>query len=324
MKLPGLNAGAVRSSITGHMEKVTFLDQPNCYRLTNGTIDLVVSTDIGPRVLRYGFCGAENILGEYPDLSTPTALGDWKPWGGHRLWVAPEEMPESYAPDNSPIEFDIIGEHSIRLRQPIDQAGFEKEITIALAEEGSQVSLVHRLTNHKQSTVRVAPWAITILRGGGTTIIPQEPFRSHDDCLVPARSIVLWYFTDLTDPRVTLGRKFLRLRTEEDRTHPQKIGAANRQGWCAYHHQGTRMLFLKTFAYNEKATYPDFGANVESYTAGSYMEVETLGPLVDLQPGASTEHTERWHLFREVKLGSTEEEIADGIAQAAAGLIPVH
>ena len=295
------------------IEKLTFLGQPNCYRFSNGTIDLIVSTDVGPRVLRYGFCAAENMLGEYPGLSTPTALGDWKPWGGHRLWVAPEEMPQSYAPDNSPIRFDILGEHGIRLMQPTDQAGFEKEIIVELAETGTQVSLRHRLTNRNRSTLRVAPWAITIVRGGGVTLIPLEPFRSHDDCLVPAQSIVLWYFTDLTDSRITLGRNFLRLRTDKDRAEPQKFGAANRQGWCGYHHKASRTLLIKTFSYHHQATYPDFGANVETYTAGDYMEVETLGPLQDLQPGAATEHTERWHLFGDIKIGATDAEIESAI-----------
>jgi hypothetical protein len=295
------------------IERLTFLGLPNCYQLSNGTVNLIVSTEVGPRLLYYGFCGAENMLGEYPDLSTPTELGDWKPWGGHRLWVAPEEMPQSYAPDNSPIGFDIVGEDGIHLMQPTDKAGFEKEMTIELAQSGTQVSILHRLTNRNHSTLRVVPWAITILRGGGVTLIPQEPFRSHDDCLVPARSIVLWYFTDLNDPRLTLGPKFLRLRTDKGRPHPQKIGAANRQGWCAYHHDATGMLLVKTFSCKEGATYPDFGANVETYSAGDYMEVETLGPLQDLQPGASTEHTELWHLFRGVKIGTSDDEIEAAI-----------
>lgn len=296
------------------IEQVNFLGHAKSWRLSNGTVDLVVPTEIGPRILRYGFAGAENMLGEYPDLQTATAMGDWRPWGGHRLWVAPEEMPQSYAPDNSAVECDLRGERGIHLRQPTDRAGYEKEMTIELSESGSEVTIKHRLTNRTGATVRVAPWAITILRGGGVTLIPQEPFRSHDDCLVPARSVVLWYFTDLTDPRITLGRRFLRLQTDPEKADPQKFGAADRRGWCAYHHTATRTLFVKTFSYDEGATYPDFGANVETYTAGDYMELETLGPLQELEPGAATEHTERWQLFREVEIGRTDEEIEAALA----------
>ena len=72
------------------MEKITYLDLPNCYRLSNGTAELVFTTDVGPRVIRYAFVGGENVLGECPAESVVTELGEWKPWGGHRLWAAPE------------------------------------------------------------------------------------------------------------------------------------------------------------------------------------------------------------------------------------------
>ena len=85
------------------VERVTYLNQPNCIRLSNGTVEVVITTAIGPRVIRYAFIGGDNILGEVPDLTTKTALGDWKPWGGHRLWIGPEGMPLSYSPDNDPV-----------------------------------------------------------------------------------------------------------------------------------------------------------------------------------------------------------------------------
>lgn len=48
------------------LEKLTYLGLPNCYKLSNDVIELIVTTAIGPRVLRYGFFGEENILGEIP------------------------------------------------------------------------------------------------------------------------------------------------------------------------------------------------------------------------------------------------------------------
>jgi hypothetical protein len=70
--------------------------------LSNGAAEVVVTTDVGPRIIRYARAGGENMLAELPDAVTRTALGDWKAWGGHRLWHAPEGMPRSYAPDNAP------------------------------------------------------------------------------------------------------------------------------------------------------------------------------------------------------------------------------
>ena len=75
------------------MEKVNYLGQPDCYRLSNGTVELVVTTNVGPRILRYAFAGGENILGEVPESTVQTELGEWRPLGGHRLWTAPEASP---------------------------------------------------------------------------------------------------------------------------------------------------------------------------------------------------------------------------------------
>ncbi len=34
-------------------EKIAYFNQPNCYRLSNNTAEVIFTTDIGPRVIRY-------------------------------------------------------------------------------------------------------------------------------------------------------------------------------------------------------------------------------------------------------------------------------
>ena len=62
---------------------------------------------------------------------------------------------------------------------------------------------------------------------------------------------------------------------------------------------------MKRFGWLKDATYPDFGSNTGTYTAGTFIELETLAPLSRLAPGASAEHTERWFLFRNVDVGTS-------------------
>ena len=287
------------------IEKVRYFNQPNCYRLSNGTVEVIVTTDIGPRVIRYSFLNADNIFGEVPETSVKTELGEWKPWGGHRLWTAPEAMPRSYSPDNTPIEYKIEGGNSIRLTQAVEpKTGIQKEMTVTLNPTGTGVSVHHRLINRNLWAIDVSPWAMTIMRSGGTAILPQEPYRSHDDYLLPARPVVFWHYTKLTDPRWTFGDKYIRLKVVEQMAESQKVGIANKQGWAAYHHGTT--LFVKRFPYQEGANYPDYGSNNEVYTAGSFVEVETLGMIHHLEAGASAEHTERWYLFPNIQIGTTE------------------
>jgi hypothetical protein len=295
------------------VEKVACLGQPNCYRLSNGQVEVVVTTDVGPRIIRYGFIGGDNILGEIPQDAVTTELGTWKPWGGHRLWTAPEGMPRSYSPDNNPVKY-TIERNRVRLLQDVEPAtGIQKEIVVTLDASGPGVTIGHRITNRALWAIDVAPWALTIMNGGGTVILPQEPYRSHDEYLLPARPLVLWHYTDLTDPRFTIGRKYIRLRTDERLKEPQKIGVANKQGWGAY--LRNRTLFVKRFAWRTGATYPDFGSNAETYTAGTFIELETLGPLERLEPGTSVDHEERWTLFRDVDIGTTEETLDAAITR---------
>src|SRR4029077_2022034 len=112
--------------------------------------------------------------------------------------------------------------------------GLQKQILVSLGPGGTRVRLVHAITNHGARAVTLAPWAITILAAGGETILPQEPYRSWDEEIAPARPLVLWHYTDLRDPRFGFGTRLLRLRADETRPAPQKIGVLDRQGWAAY------------------------------------------------------------------------------------------
>jgi len=323
-ELAAVLLGAIVCGVTASaqvkVEKVQCLGQPNCYRLANKSVEVVVTTDVGPRIIRYANIGDENLLGELPSDAVKTEFGTWKPWGGHRLWTAPEAMPRSYSPDNDPVAHTIDG-NTIRLVQPIEpKTGIQKEITVTLDPEGSGVTVAHRLTNKGVWDVEVAPWALTIMNGGGEVIIPQEPYRSHDDYLLPARPLVLWHYTDLADPRWTIGKKYIRLRTNEQMKEPQKIGVGNRQGWAAYLRK--RTLFVKRFPWVENGTYPDFGSNTETYTAGSFIELETLAPLTRLAPNQSADHTERWFLFGNVDAGQSEETLERALQPALAATRP--
>lgn len=298
------------------MEQVSCLGLPNCYRLTNGTVEVTVATDVGPRVLGYGFVGGENLLGEVPEAVITTAFGDWKPWGGHRLWAAPEVNPRSYVPDNAGVEFEFEGETKVRLIGPPEaQTGLRKVVSVTLDADGSGVTVRHRIMNLGQWAVELSLWALTIMNagGGGEVIIPQEPYRSWGHHVLPARPLVLWHYTDLTDARLKLGRKFIRLRTDAAAEDPVKIGATNKQGWAAYLRGST--LFVKRHPYEEGATYPDYGSNVEAFTAGPFIELESLSPVRRLEPGATASHEERWHLFRDFDAGATEDSLADALAR---------
>ncbi len=280
------------------LKKVAYQGWPNCYQLSNGLVDLIVTTDVGPRIIRFGFTGGGNEFREFPEMMGQTGGDTWLIYGGHRLWHAPEEMPRTYYPDNAPVALE---EHDglVRLiQQPEPTTGIQKEIDLRLMAGEARAIITHRLRNTGLWAIELAPWALTVMAPGGVAVIPLPPRGSHAENLQPTSTLTLWAYMDMADPRWTWGRSFVLLRQDPTASGPQKIGARVPDGWTAYARDGR--LFVKMFEYKPDARYPDFDSPVEVYTDAQILEVETLGPLSKLAPGASVEHVEQWFLFKDV------------------------
>jgi hypothetical protein len=287
--------------------KVNYRGWENSYRLSNDVIDLVVTTDVGPRIIRCGFVDDENEFKEFADQSGRTGGDEWRSYGGHRFWHAPEDPSRTYFPDNSAVAFEQVGD-LFRLIQPVEPTtGIQKEIDILLSPESASVRVTHRLRNLNASSVELAPWAISVMEVGGTSILPLPPRRSHQESLVPSFTLTYWAYTDLSDPRWRIGRAFIMLRQDPTREGPQKIGLMAPAGWIAYARK--RHLFVVRAAYDPGAVYPDFGSSLETYAAVDMLEVETLGPMARIEPHAFVEHVEDWLLFRDVPTPENDADV---------------
>lgn len=295
-----------------HITKDNYRGWENSYRLSNDLIDLVVTTDVGPRIIRFGFVGGDNEFKEYPSQRGLVGGDEWRIYGGHRLWHAPEVPPRNIFPDNSPVVLEEHGPY-VRVIQSVETTtGIQKEVDIALAPESATVRVTHRLRNLNLWSVELAPWAVSVMDAGGTAILPLPPRMSHDENLLPTNTLTMWAYTDLADPRWRIGKSFVLLRQDPTRESPQKVGLMAPAGWIAYAHKGH--LFISRVAYLPGATYPDLGSSLETYTDGEMLEVETLGPLVKLEPQATVEHVEDWYLLKDVP---TPDNDADVLAQIA-------
>lgn len=288
-------------------EVVAYGGWDRCVRLTNGQIELLVTAEVGPRVIRFGFLNGPNEFVEFAEDMGKTGGDTWRPYGGHRLWHAPEAKPRTYAPDNAPVEWDFT-DGELRITQAVEAStGIQKQLSIRMDTDANRVHIRHRLTNRGLWSVTLAPWALSMMAPGGRAIVPQEAFRSHSEWLLPARPFVMWHYTNLADPRWTLSARYVQLRQDTGMPNPQKFGARVSAGWAAYCN-GDR-VFLKRFGLTPDATYPDYGCNAEFFTNDAFLEVESLGPLVTLEPGESVDHEENWYLFKGVTIGTTDDAI---------------
>lgn len=290
-------------------EKISFGGWNNCIRLRNDQIELIVTTDVGPRIVYFGFRGGENLLYLNPEHAGKQGGNEWRIYGGHRLWLSPEIYPTTFVPDNDPVPYRIDGEQLILTQQEDPLTGMVKELEISLRSDSNEVSLVHRLIKNSKKEMEVAPWAITAFVKNGYAIIPQEPYIEEDDYFLPARPLVLWHYATMGDSRLSWGNKFIIARQDPEYASPQKFGVLNKQGWSAYllHDQ----LFIKKFDYVKEGTYPDYGCNNEVYLNDKLIEVESLGPISILKAGSSVSHKETWALSK-VNFSNISEEVLSG------------
>jgi hypothetical protein len=291
------------------MQKIEYEGWPNCIRLFNNELELIITTVVGPRIIRCGFINGENLLYVSEEDKGKTGGSQWRIYGGHRLWHAPEVMPRTYFPDNHEVGFTWNGK-MLKLIQPLESTtGIIKEMEITLDPVSNHVEILHRLINKNLWTVETSLWAITAHAPGGKAILPQEPYIDPADYLLPARPIVLWHYTNMNDPRWIWGNKYIQLKHESTHKTEQKTGILNKQGWAAYIRNND--LMIKRFDYNPDAQYADYGCNNEFYVNGDLLEIETLGPVQQIAPDDCAEHVEHWLItrYKGEKMDESEESI---------------
>ncbi len=287
-------------------EKIQYGGWDNCYRLANDQVDLVVTGDVGPRVIRFGFIGQPNMFKEFPDQLGKTVGDQWMPFGGHRLWHAPESQPRTYYPDFDAVLIQNIENGLIATQKPEPTTGIQKQIEIRLSPDKPEVTLKQRLYNHNLWAVDCATWSVTVMAPGGVAILPLPPRGPHPDFLLPTSSLSIWPYTNLSDPRWMLGEKFILLRQDATSSKPQKLGLYTIAGWGAYANQG--YLFKKQVPIHFQGLYPDLGANFEVFTNSKMLELETLGPIETIQPKGHIELQEHWTLYNDIPPIHTEAD----------------
>ena len=298
------------------MDVIEYRGWKNNLLLTNGAVELVVTLDVGPRVIAYRLPGGFNVMKNYDSMMGGTGEAEWQIRGGHRFWLAPEDLTRTYFPDNRPVKWEAIGTHAARFTPPPEiEYGVQKVMELRLAPTGTKVEVTLRVTNTGTAPTELAPWGPTVMAPGGIEILPLPPKKNHPGHpskakspadYAPNQELILWPYFDFADTRWTFGKRYAFLRQDVNKG-PTKIGLAHREGWVAYLNSG--VLFVKRFDYREGAVYPDRGTRYQTFSNEDMLEMETVGELVTLAPGASAELTESWELHGGVPPVNTEVDV---------------
>jgi hypothetical protein len=122
------------------------------------------------------------------------------------------------------------------------------------------------------------------------------PRGTHPEMLEPTNPLIMWAFTDLRDERYTFLEKYFVLKQYPDNSSLRSVGHFNEKTWGAYL-LGSDLFIKKVNGVAGKA-YPDMGCSYETFTRHDMLEIETLGPLTKVAPGAVLEHVELGHFIR--------------------------
>ncbi len=286
--------------------------------ISDGVTEAYITVDIGPRIIRYGFIGEQNMLNDTmhsTEEKTGGAAFDkyyykgayWYNYGGMRLWFSPESTPGSYYPDNDPVEYVLTDKGAIFMPMPQKENGVQYKITVEY--EKGKLAVTSEITNISKKPKKFAVWALSVSALGGTLIIPQS---RTDTGLLHNRQISVWPYTDLRDKRLYLGNKYVTL-VQKKIDKAIKIGFNVVDKKVYYALKNTVMTHEIPFV--KDALYPDNNINFETYSCKTFTEVEVLSPLKEIAPGESNTLKEYWSLAKtDKKLNpKNEEEIEEYI-----------
>lgn len=273
-----------------------------CIELSAGGRKLIVTVDVGPRIVYYGddehnifFLDKENSIsqkGEFFDSNFKKGEC-WKIYGGHRLWRSPEDM-RSYAPDNYPVSIEVSDSGVVTLTSSVEKlTGIQKTIVIQMDDNGD-VTVTHSFTNKKSENEYCSLWALSVLKAGGVAICPV----GHEETgLLANRNFVYWsYCDDHNDDRYKVTREYFSLKQDVNCKNAFKVGIFNPYGKQGYYVDGG--LFVKSFTPSPDEIHPDCNCNLESYTSNLMLELESLSPLYNIAPGDTVSHVEHWKYIR--------------------------
>jgi hypothetical protein len=298
-------------------------------RLSGAAIALRVVADVGPRVVELRTPNGASLFHLREREVGGRGETTWRFRGGWRLWIAPERRATTYALDNAACAVSVDA-GTVRVTGPVQpEAGIQKTVALTVDPVAPHVQVASTVTNVGATPVSYAPWTLAALRPGGRAFVPLDvgPPEAFDH----VRRVVLWSYATFGDPRYAIGDALVELdhrvvvagppphavapgRTSDE----SKIGVDARAGWAAYLRD--RTLFV-TAAVVEDGPRVDGGATLELYSSREFVELEHLGPLATIAPGAALHLREAWWLFEDVELPPTTA----GAAAIRAALDPyVH
>jgi hypothetical protein len=278
---------------------VKFLNYPDCIELSNGVGTVaVLGHHVGGRVLSYRHGGKEALYLS-PDEAGWTPGGSKKPSSAGRFDIGPEYLiPERAELWSGEWSAEITGARSARLTsEPAPDAGIRLVRDFVLAADSSHLACTQTMENTSDKVRSWCHWGRMFAVHGGIGVVPLTPeherfpngyimMRGSDEMLIRPE-----------DPMVKRRGDFLEIAGPPKEP---KLGFDTYAGWFAYQ-LPSGLAFVKTYAADPAREYGEIAGLTLSiwYPKADRVpacELEPIGPMEHLAPGAKASFTENWHL----------------------------
>jgi len=289
------------------VKRIDYEGWKGCWELSNPLVRVVVVPQIGGRIMEYSIAGHNAIWQNKAEIGVlrPSDLGKkWHNYGGHKAWNAPQQRwraPDydnyyDYAPAQAePIDLaPETGEKMTGIRvtcAPIPHLGLQFVREVYLSHRTSRVRIVETMRNVSERGIEWGIWAVTQARPDCWIAFPRHvtddspqgwrrllgPEFPDPRCVTPVGQIGVMRYSGAID----------------------KVGTGSPDGWMVYLRD--QLAYVKQWSVRTVGVvYPDDGCNMEVFTAdkamGAYVELEVLGPVVELKPGETTQLVEDWFI----------------------------
>ena len=269
--------------------------------ITDGTCTAKVTLDLGPRVIYFSRTGKKNMF--FCDISRKTRSDEpemdayygkcryWYLYGGYRLWLSPESLPETYYPDNDPVAYYVEGDSVTFTPKPQTENGLQMSYTLCFLGNGT-VKIDNSIKNISNKPFYGSAWALCVMNRNSFTYAYQNVKNTG---LLPNRNIVIWPYTDIFDSRISINNRVIAVKQDPMSDRALKIGFNNVSGKLYTYLDGE--LFTQTYETDhDNCDYPDGGCSCEIYSCPDFTEAETLSPLQTIGPGDILKFNVTWNI----------------------------
>lgn len=285
-------------------EVKNYLNYGKVLAISNDVIEVYVTIDVGPRIIRYGYIGGQNVMCDNRNAGAPkddqefeNFFGKGKKWeilGGHRIWTSPESYPNSYYPDLEPVKYEITKTGAIFTPNAETENGVQKQLVVNIDPDDTNVYVTMNVTNIANESQEFSIWGLTVSAVGGTLIIPMN---DNDTGLLANRNISVWPYTNLADSRLHFGNRYVTLHQDPNVDQALKLGFDLNDAEVFYC-LGNDIFRKKYETFHTREKYPDNNCSFETYTCNTFLEIESLSPLKKVKSNETVSLTEHWSLHQ--------------------------